>query len=342
MPTMRAARWYAARDVRVTDVELLHAQPGQVLVEVERVGICGTDIEEYLDGPLEIPVDRPDGLTLGHEVVGRVIECPGGEIALGQRVVPDVVVGCGRCRWCARHEPGLCPFLVVRGLQADGGLAEYMLADACTCVLVPPDLLPDVAVFAEPLSVAVRCARKAGDLSGARVAVVGLGAIGTLALQVASLRGAGDIVGIDPVPSRREHAATVGATTVLDPAHAAAQLAGDAGADVVFECAGTQTALTTAIEGAARGATIVAVGIGAAEGTIPIREMILQEKHLVGSAAHVWDVDVQAAVSLLARGLVDPRPLIGHVVGLDDIVTRGFERVIADPTFGKVLVDPNR
>lgn len=337
---MRAARWYGARDVRVESVNRPRPHPGQVLVAVEMVGLCGTDLEEYLAGPVDIPRSLTSGLTLGHEVVGRVAECPSGEIAPGTRVIPDVVQGCGHCRFCRRHEPGLCPELVVLGLQDDGGLAEYLLADAATCIAVDEALAPQAAVFAEPLSVAVRALRKFGDLSGASVAVVGLGTIGNLVVRTAALRGAAVVVGVDPLPARREQAAQAGADACLAPGDVRAHYADHRAPDVVVECAGTPSAVSAAVSVAASGGTIVAVGTGDAVMALPVRDLVLHEKRLLGSAAHVWDVDVAAAVSLLERRAVDPLPLIARIVALSDVVTDGFEPLADDPTLGKVLVDP--
>jgi (R,R)-butanediol dehydrogenase/meso-butanediol dehydrogenase/diacetyl reductase len=93
---MAAARWYGVRDVRVDEVRTPVPLVGEVLVRVDRVGLCGSDLEEYRGGPVGIPQDAVP-LILGHEVVGTVVACPGGELTIGTRVVPDVVVGCGRC-----------------------------------------------------------------------------------------------------------------------------------------------------------------------------------------------------------------------------------------------------
>ena len=336
---MRAARWHGARDVRVESVERPHPIVGQALIAVELVGLCGTDLEEYLRGPVDIPAGLRSGVTLGHEIVGRIAECPGGEIAIGTRVIPDVVQGCGHCRWCRRHEPGLCAELVVLGLQADGGLAEYLLADARTCVVVADSLAPQVAVFAEPLSVAVRALRKVGDLSGSSVAVVGLGTIGNLVVRAAAVRGPEVIVGIDPVATRRDEARAAGADFGLAPNDAPGHYAAHRAPDVVIECAGTPQSVSAAISLVARGGTVVAVGTGAAEMPLPVRDLVLGEKRLLGSAAHVWDVDVAAAVDLLERHAVDPRSLIARTVALGDVATEGFGRMATHSAEGKVLVD---
>ena len=164
---MQAARWYGPRDVRVEEIPVPRPDAGEVLVAVERTGLCGSDLEEYREGPTAIPADAVP-LVLGHEVVGTVVESPSGNPSVGTRVVPDVVVGCGHCWWCARHQEGLCPQLLVRGQQQSGGLADFMIACAATCTPVPAGMDLDVAAFAEPTAVAVRALRKAGDLAGQR------------------------------------------------------------------------------------------------------------------------------------------------------------------------------
>ncbi|QBI54573.1 zinc-dependent alcohol dehydrogenase [Streptomonospora litoralis] len=347
--TMPALRWHGPRDLRLDTVAVPEPGPGTVLVAVERVGLCGTDLEEYTDGPVQIPAaaahplsDRRAPVVLGHEVVGRVAACPGGELRTGARVVPDVVVGCGRCWWCGRHQPGLCPTGAVRGLQDDGGLAHYMAADAARAVEVPEHVPADAAGFAEPLSVAVRALRKAGDLSGACVAVLGAGTIGLLTAAVAAARGAGRVLAVDPVATRRRLAEGFGAAAA--PPDGAADLVGDAscgrGADVVVECSGTPPAAAQAPLLARRGGTVVLVGTPPPGTGIAVREVVAREQRVLGSVAHIWDEDTAAAVALLSRGTIDPSPLLSAVVRLEDAVHGGFERLLRDRDALKVLVAP--
>ncbi|MCO6004213.1 zinc-binding dehydrogenase [Actinoallomurus purpureus] len=323
---MRAARWHARRDVRVEEVPDPSPGPGEVLVKVELCGICGTDVEEYRDGPVHIPVDAPNPLTgrtaplaLGHEIVGTVD---------GTRVIPDVVLGCGACWWCRRRQEGICPDGAVIGLHCDGGLAGYVVAAADTCV--PVNAPPEVAVFAEPTSVAVRACRKAGDLSGARVAILGGGTIGLLTAQVARAAGAGRITIVDPNPERRRLVASYGSAAVPG------ERVSGRGADVVVECSGAPGAVREAIRLVRRGGTVVLVGTRDDDEPLPLLEVVVAEKRLLGSAAHLWDEDVTAAVRLLESGVVDPRPLPSTRVPLDRVVPDGFE---AEPGV-KILVDP--
>lgn len=345
--TMRAARWHGRRDIRVGDIPVPDVTAGQVLVRVERVGLCGTDLEEYLEGPVDIPVVTPHPgsgivapLTLGHEVVGTVAECPGGELAPGQRVIPDVVVGCGHCWWCARHQTGLCPQLAVRGLQCDGGLAIYLAADAGTCVLVPKTTPVDVAAFAEPASVAVRALRKAGDIAGATAAIIGGGTIGLLTAQVARARGAARVIIVEPRKERRAIAEALGLSEVIGPDQVPALIRSGRGADVVLECAGNQPAMDTALALCRAGGTVVAIGTPGTPLTLPMRSVVLAEKRIVGSAAHLWDEDVAAAVAMLGSGLLQTGPLLTAVISLENVVRDGFERLARDPLAMKILVAP--
>jgi len=346
---MDAARWFARNDLRVVEVAIPQASQGQVLIRVEAVGICGTDLEEYREGPISVVLPQAagrapavPGRTLGHEVVGTVVDSPGDATIVGRRVIPDVVVGCGRCWWCRRHEEGLCPDLQVRGMHLDGGLAGFMLADAATLVPVPPTVPADVAVFAEPLAVAVRALAKVSPLHGATVAVTGLGTIGLLVGQLALRQGAAQVVASDPSERKRALAAGWGmAATHPDELEALLNArSGGRGADVLVECSGAPSVAAQGLELVRRGGTVVIVGFKPVGVEVALFDLVLGEKRLLGSAAHIWDSDVAAAVSLLASGSIDTAPLVSDVIGLHDIVTAGFERLAGDPDVLKIIVHP--
>jgi len=345
---MSGLRWHGRRDLRLDALAVPVPQIGECLIAVERVGICGTDLEEYELGPVALGTEaqRAAGgvppVVLGHEVVGRVLHCPDGSLAPGTRVVPDVVLGCGACWWCARHQEAICPTQRVRGLQVDGGLAAFMIAEAATCIEVDEQVELDVAAFAEPAAVAVRAIAKAGDLRGATVLVIGAGVIGQLVLQVAQAQGAVGTLACDPVASRRKLAAAFGAEVCVpgDVVEAARRQTGGRGADVVLECSGAAEAVPNAVLASRPGGIVVLVGLGPGPVSLLLLPVILGERRLVGSAAHHWDEDVATAVAELAGGRIDPRPLLSAVVPLGRAVEDGFERLRADRDTLKILIDP--
>jgi len=168
---MKAAVWYGRRDIRIEEFPD-PSPPGEneVKIKVLWCGICGTDLEEYLYGPLYIPVDKPNSLTgrkapmvLGHEFVGRVVEVGPGvtELQVGDVVTPDTLIHCGKCYWCQRHQVHHCENLAILGLSTDGGFAEYVNAPTYMCFRLPAGVPLVVGALAEPASVAVRANRLA-------------------------------------------------------------------------------------------------------------------------------------------------------------------------------------
>ncbi|MEO6510946.1 MAG: alcohol dehydrogenase catalytic domain-containing protein [Nocardioides sp.] len=333
---------HAPKDLRVEDVPTPHPAADQALVSVTSVGLCGTDLEEYAHGPVTtvLPV------TLGHEVVGVVAEpaADGSGPPAGTRVVVDVVTGCGHCWWCQQHDEGKCPDLVVTGLDVDGGLAEYVAGRAERLIAVPDGLDPVHATLAEPLAVAVRALAKVGDVSGRSVAVLGGGTIGILVAQAARA-GDGVPLVVEPAVYRRDLCEALGIATVWDddPVRRDAEARGHfpaRGADVVVECSGRPGMANTAVHLVRAGGAVVLLGVLAEPEPIDTLDLVLGEKVVHGSAAHMYDVDVAAAVDLLRRGVVDVSRLVTHRFPLDQ-VERAFA-VLGDPAARaiKVVIEP--
>lgn len=342
MEFVKAARWWGRHDVRVEDVGMPELTPDQALVRVTWAGLCGSDLEEFESGPIVV---RP-GTVLGHEVVGEVVRSAsnGSGPGSGTSVVVDVVLGCGTCFWCLRHEEGQCATLRVLGQSLDGGLAEYVAARADRLIPIPAGLAQERAVLAEPLAVAVRAVRAGAVGSGTSVVVLGGGTIGNLTAQVARHAGALHIVVIEPDRARRDAIEGLGLAAVWHPeaserATIIAGLLPEQGADVVLECAGRPGVAPEAIRLTRRGGRCVLVGVPVEPDRVNLLGVVLGEKTIVGSAAHMWDVDVAVAVELLASNAIDVGALVTHVVPLDDVAD-AF-RTLADPAarVQKMLVD---
>ncbi|MGL5860274.1 MAG: zinc-dependent alcohol dehydrogenase [Phycicoccus sp.] len=325
---MRGVVLHRAGDLRVEDLPLPTPDPHEALLRVIACGICGTDAEEYVHGPLSVPGGREGSSAarahvIGHEVVG-IVERPaadGSSPPRGTVVIGDVVIGCNDCWWCDRHQPGQCPALRVRGQHIDGGMADYMPVDGRTCVVVPEGVPVDAAVLAEPLAVAVRAVRKAGPLLGASVAVIGGGTVGQLVAQVAWASGARTVLLSDPLHHRRLLARELSATIAVAPDELPGTVAGlpPPGIDVVVECTAKAGLLGEAVELVRPGGLVVAVGLRPGDEPIPLGDLVLNEKRIAGTAAHVWDDDVATGVALIASGAVDVLPLITRTVPLEAV-----------------------
>lgn len=222
-------------------------------------------------------------------------------------------------------------------------MAEYMLAEAATCVALPAGMDLDVAAFAEPAAVAVRAIAKAADLTGAVVCVHGAGTIGQLIAQACLAGPAAAVVAVDPVPSRRHLATACGAIACppQDAEDVVRAASGGRGADVVFECAGVAIAPAAAVRLSRPGGTVVLVGFASGQLSVPWLDVVFGERRLLGSAAHLWDVDVAAAVGMLARGVLRTEALHTATISLRDAAA-AFERLDTDRDIMKLLLAPAR
>ncbi len=331
---MRAARYYGSADVRVEDIQVPQPRPHEALVAVKWVGLCGSDAEEFVHGPI---VARPP-VTLGHEFVG-VVEAAaedGSGPPVGTRVVVDVNTGCGRCFWCMRREEGICADLEVPGLQTDGGLADFIAARADRLLPIPAELQLHEAALVEPLAVAIRGLRKMESLEDQGVLIMGGGTVGMLAAQVARSRGAAQVVVLEPAEYRREILSSWGIKTFWHResdtvSGDVTRLFPDHGIDVVVECSGRPGVPSQALSLVRRGGTVIALGVVSEPESIDFMDLVVQEKTIFGSVGHMYDDEVAEAVWLLASGKVEVSKMVTHTVPLEE-VGRAFE----------ILTSPNQ
>jgi (R,R)-butanediol dehydrogenase/meso-butanediol dehydrogenase/diacetyl reductase len=359
---VKALRWHARGDVRLDDVAPPPPPgPGQVQIAVTACGICGTDVEEWREGPLMIPVSAPHALmggiaplTLGHEVAGEVVALGQGvSLALGDRVAVDGLVTCGHCRQCLTGRPNLCARSGQVGFSSDGGLQSLVNVPAATSVVMPAQLPAEAGAIAETLSVGVRALRRGRLSPGDRVTVVGGGPVGLLALQAARSMGAGHTTVIEPLETRRALALELGADEAAPPqpledgdGHGPAwsRRPGDApgdGADVVVECSGRGGAMAAAIRSAGPAGRIVLVGIGGGRPPLDAWDIILHEKEIVGSLSHICAEDYAGALTMLAAGAIQWEPLLTRVP-LSDSLEQGLMAMVLHPDrHVKIVITPD-
>jgi threonine dehydrogenase-like Zn-dependent dehydrogenase len=341
---MRAALFHGRGDVRIETVaDPSLTAPTDVVLEVLRAAICGTDSSEWDHGPI---LCRP-GVVLGHEFVGRVVEV-GREVtalAVGDRVVSGAGISCGACRWCLDGRTNLCASYRTLGLQVDGGLAGLVATPAAICRLVPEACDDDAAAMAQPFAVGLHALARAGVSATDSVAIIGCGGIGAFIVAGAANRVTrGRVVALDIDAGRLATARALGAGEAVDAsgrdlAELMLELTAGVGFDVVIEASGAPHAPAAAIAAARRGGRVLIVGLHGAPREIDLTRMTLREVDIVTTVAHVCDSDLPAALALLAGSDV-ARIVAGPRIALSALVEEGLRPLAERRAAGKILVDP--
>jgi len=341
---VKAAVFHGPRDVRIAEVpDPVAPAVGDVVLEVLRGAICGTDAAEWDHGPV---LCRP-GVVLGHEFVGRVagVGASVDGLAVGDRVVSGAGISCGHCAWCRLGRTNLCEEYRTLGLQVDGGLAEYVTSPASICRRVPDACDDDAAAMTQPLAVALHALSRVGLRSDETVAVLGAGGIGSFIVAGAARRAAeGRVVAIDIDTGRLATATALGATETVDAtgadlAELLRDLTGGVGFDVVIEATGAPHAPSAALAGARRGGRVLLVGLHGAPRELDLTQTILREIDIVTTVAHVCDADIPAALDLLATSDV-AAVTAGPRIALDALVEEGLRPLAERRAQGKILVSP--
>ena len=329
---MKAAIIHSPLDLRVEEADVTPVGPHDVKVRVRAGGICGSDLHYYLHGGFgTVRIQQP--MILGHEVAGEVMET-GAEVNRvrpGDRVAVNPSLACGRCRYCLEGMANHCLDMRFNGSamrmpHMQGLFREVVVCTEAQAVPVGPDVPLELVAFAEPLSVCLHASRQAGPLQGRRVLVTGSGPIGALCVMVARHAGAREIVATDvadaPLAAAQRIGADLALNTLSDP-RALDRFGADKGYfDAVFEASGVGAALASALQAARPGATIVQLGLGAGDTSIPMNTVVAKEISLRGSFRFHEEFD--CAVDLLASRAIDARPLLTEIVPLADAV-RAFE-----------------
>lgn len=337
--TMRAAVYRRQGTLEVIDVPVPEAAPGEVLVEVEHCGVCGTDLHLVLDG-----WGRPDSIN-GHEYTGRVVAV-GSDVedwSIGDAVVGGLARACGTCFMCRAGREPLCEQRAPMGERDfQGAFAQYVATPSAQLVRPPDELDLRHAALAEPLAVALHALERTSVGSGARVLVAGAGPIGALIVVLLQGRGGVDVVVSEPSAHRRALAERLGASTcepdaLVAPVSPSAVV--DAPFDLGFECSGKAAAMEACLGQLGRAGTLVIVGAGVDPPRFDPNRILLNELVVTGSCAS-GPADFTAALELLASGRIPAEDLVEREdVALEDMLD-AMRRLQAGRLSGKVLVAP--
>ena len=336
---MRVSVLNGPGDVGLVERPVPQPGPGQVVVRVTSVGVCGSDVHYYEHGRIgQYVVEQP--LVLGHEAAGVVTALGAGVTspAVGQRVsiepgVPDLT-----CEQCLAGRYNLCPDMRFYATPPiDGAFAEYVAVHAAFAHPVPDGISDDAAALLEPLSVGIWACQKARVTVGTRVLVTGAGPIGLVSVQAARAFGATEVVVSDVNPARLALALELGATEVLDARErSVTDLARRP--QVLLECSGNPRATADGIRALDRACRAVLVGMGGDELVLPLSVVQDREIELTGvfRYANTWPT----AIALVASGQVDLDRLVTGTYALaeaEDALTVARR----DPQSVKVVVHPH-
>ena len=317
---MRRIVLQSPRSFRTEEVAVPKPAPGEALVRIRKVGICGSDIHLYRHGRIgDIVITSP--LVIGHECMGEVASVgPGADPALvSKRVAVEPQFFCGKCRWCIAGKTNVCPAQTFIGLPPrHGAMQEYMAHPAALLKELPDSVSDEAGVVLEPLAVALHAVNLVKIRQGQTVVILGTGVIGTLVLMLLGLYGGVRVICVDVLPERLERAGRMGATTVLavsgrpnDAVAGIMALCGPSGADVIFECAGADDTLWVMCEVACPAGHVAVVGTHP-ENRISFSSGSARRKGLTLRFVRRSLNALPDCIRLAASGAVKPEAIVTH------------------------------
>ena len=339
---MKAARYYGARDLRIEDIDLGPISESEVRIKIEWCGICGSDKHLYASNPrpgMVVP------LTMGHEFTGTVIEA-GKNVTrtkVGDRVVVDPLLYCGKCWACTHGHPQLCEKLVFFGFSGPrGAFAEETIVDETIVYPISDKLSFEQAGILEPTCIAMHALRISKFRPGDNAIVFGAGPIGLLQVSLLRTAGATNIIMVGHHQHRLDHAMKLGATLALDPDRdnvvEAIKDATKGGADVAFEISGAQQCFTMGMNSLKALGEMVVVSLSV-NFELEARNALHNELKVLTSQCTKDEFPIVA--DMMAHGLINTDGIITKKILLDNIAEEGFETLHRDKSQLKILVTPN-
>ena len=319
---MNASVFHGTHDVRLGKILKPDLDGNEVLIRVKAAGICGTDMHIY-EGKWKVKTP----LILGHEFSGIVSEV-GDKVEgleIGDRVVAEPNITCGRCHYCLMSEPNFfCINLKTTGHTEHGAFAEYTKTVSRNIYSIPDCLSFKEASMIEPVACCVRGIDQAQIKIGDVVAVIGAGPIGLILMQLARNAGASKIIQTDLVEERLKMARTLGADHTLNikdenPISEANRLTGGYGVDVAIEAVGKPESITQAIQMARRGGRVTIFGVSPQNATCKVKPFELYDKELNITTSYRSPFTFQRAIDISSSNRIKLKPLITHVLPLNRI-----------------------
>jgi threonine 3-dehydrogenase len=330
----------------IEEVDIPSVGPNDLLVKVRRAAICGTDSHIYAwDAWSQGRIKPP--LIVGHEFCGNVVEV-GLNVEgykVGDYVSAESHIPCGYCYQCHNDQQHICGNLRILGVDTDGCFAEYAKIPQTVAWKNPPDMDPDVAAVQEPLGNSVYAVLAEEDVAGRAVAVFGCGSAGMFSTAVSHAAGAYPVISVIKHEFRRPIMEELGSNLVInvtkdDIVGAVMERTGGVGVDIVMEMTGNQTAIEQGLKIVRKGGRFTAFGIPSGPITIDLASLIFKGANLLGINGRLMYKTWTKMSAMLASGNLDPRPVMTHRFGMED-VAQAME-VMKSPKreCGKIVLTP--
>jgi len=311
---MKAALLTAPEKIAIAEMDKPSVPAGEILIQPEYVGICGTDISFYF-GHRQVPYP----FVLGHELSGRVAALGEGveKFSVGQRVVVEPNYPCGSCKLCLAGKGAVCANKLSMGVNVPGCLAEYALAPAEFVWPVPDTVSDSDAATVEPLAVSMAGLRRSGAKEGDTVAVLGCGVVGLLLIYAAAAMGI-RVIAYDKIKAKTKMAESLGAV-VMENADKAAGLWEVENVTAVFECAGVSPALELALAAAPRGSAVILLGISSSPASFVPMKLVREGINLYTSMIYDHPDDFARTIALVAEGKLHPGRIVTDTFSFNSV-----------------------
>jgi len=328
---MRAAVLYGPEDLRIEDVPIPSIADDEVLVRVNVIGICPSDVRIYkgIYAKKYFPYGKESYGLSGHEWSGEVVRVGKNvrDFSPGDRVIAEILVPCGVCRLCKKGMPNLC----LKKKELLRGYAEYVAIPHRNLLKIPDNVEFEEAALSEPISVCLHANDLASPKPGDVVLIIGAGPMGLLNLQIFKSSGAMAIIS-DFLESRLEVARDLGADEVINPAKESVEerlreLTNGYGADIVIVSVGNKAAIEEAFKVVGPGGKVILFGASYPPTTIEIDPNVIHYKEVtvMGCTDHL-PIHTENALKLLSRKMINVKKLITHVLPLEKL-EEGFKLV---------------
>ncbi|MBA2467886.1 MAG: galactitol-1-phosphate 5-dehydrogenase [Chloroflexia bacterium] len=339
---MRSAVWHGPKDIQVSETVVPGLAPGEVLLKVEAVGICGSELSGYLGhNSLRVPP-----LVMGHEFSATVVERAPDvtSIALGSRVTVNPMVPDLDCVMCRAGLENLCLGRTLIGAHRPGAFAEFVAVPALACYQLPDSVDTIAGTLVEPTACALRAVELAHISPGSSVLILGAGPIGLLSLLVAKAAGANQIIISDLAPKRLELASTWGATHTVNPsktdiASFTRDITGGLGCDAVIDAVGLPATRKSAVYAVRPGGRVVLIGLHEDDSTLPGNHIIRSEIEIKGAFCYT-QANFASSIRLIASGFLPDSSSWVDVRSLEE-TNDSFAQLIEDPSSAvKIVLQP--